>query len=67
MKTNSHPTTVIGIDLGDLRHAVCVLDSDGDIVEECSITNTRESLTKLAKKYPGARIALEVGTRSPWI
>lgn len=66
MKKNSLLTTVIGIDLGDLRHAVCVLDRDGDTLEEFSITNTRESLTKLAKKYPGARIAMEVGPHSPW-
>lgn len=67
MKKNLLPATVIGIDLGDLRHVVCVIDKDGEPVEECSITNTRESLTKIAKKYPGARIAIEVGTHSPWI
>ncbi len=67
MKTNSLLTTVIGIDLGDLRHAVCVIDSAGEIIEEVTITNTRESLAKLAKKYPGSRIAMEVGSHSPWI
>ena len=67
MKKNPLPATAIGIDLGDLRHVVCVIDKDGEPVEECFIANTRESLTKIAKKYPGARIAIEVGTHSPWI
>lgn len=67
MNTNTHLNTVIGIDLGDLRHAVCVLDADGGIAEEYPMTNTRESLTKFAKKYPGARVAMEVGSHSPWI
>ena len=31
------------------------------------ITNHRESLRRLSQKYPGARIALEVGSHSPWI
>jgi transposase len=31
------------------------------------MTNHRESLRRLAKKYPGARVALEVGSHSPWV
>ena len=67
MKKSTLLNVVIGIDLGDLRHAVCVIDHDGVILEEFPITNTRESITKLAKKYPEARIAMEVGAHSPWI
>jgi transposase len=65
MKTPS--TTTIGIDLGDKKHAICVIDASGTIIDERSITNHRESLRRLAKKYPGARVALEVGSHSPWI
>ena len=67
MKKNTILTTVIGIDLGDLRHAICVIGEHCEILEERTITNTRESLSKLAKQYPGARIAMEVGSHSPWI
>ena len=66
MKT-TNPDTTIGLDLGDKRHAICVLDQQGEIIDERSITNHRESLRRLAKKYPGARIALEVGSHSPWV
>ena len=47
-ETNSLLAPVIGIDLGDLRHAVCVIDREGNTLEECKITNTRDSFTKLA-------------------
>jgi transposase len=66
MKTKS-PFFTIGIDLGDKKHAICVLNQDGDIIDERPITNHRESLRRLSKKYPGARIAFEVGSHSPWI
>jgi transposase len=52
--------------MGDVRHAVCVLDASGKIIDERYITNHRESLRRLAKKYPRARLAIEVGSHSPW-
>lgn len=58
---------IIGIDLGDIRHAVCITDSDGDILVEKSILNRRENLEALAEEYPGSLIAMEVGGHSPWI
>ena len=62
------PTHTIGIDLGDKRHAVCILDHATDeILEELSLPNTRPQLGKLAARFPEARIAMEVGTHSPWI
>jgi transposase len=67
MKTKSVTGWTIGIDLGDLKHAICVLDRKGEIIDERTITNHRESLRRLAKKYPKARVALEVGSHSPWI
>jgi transposase len=66
MKTKI-PLITIGLDLGDKKHAICVLDQDGDIIDERAITNHRESLRRLSQKYPGARIAMEVGSHSPWI
>ncbi len=64
--SNIIPSITIGLDLGDKKHAVCVLDAAGSIIDERSITNHRESLRRLSQKHPGARIALEVGTHSPW-
>ena len=47
--------TVIGIDLGDIRHAVCVADKDGSIIEEMSMVaegvKTCGVVRELAQEY----------------
>ena len=65
MKNQSSAIT-IGIDLGDKKHAVCVLDAKGEILKQESITNNRTSLTALSRRYPGAVMVMEVGMHSPW-
>ena len=67
MKNSQTVQNVIGIDLGDKKHAVCVVDKHGTILKEYSIRNQANSLSKLARAYPQALIAMEVGTHSPWI
>ena len=59
---NEIPSVTIGVDLGDKKHAICVIDSSGEIVEQRTIANHRQNLGRLSKKYPGARIAMEVGS-----
>lgn len=59
--------TVLGIDLGDRKHYICVLDQAGNILDEFSINNTREQLLNLTTKYPDSLVAFEIGTHSPWI
>jgi transposase len=67
MKTKPNSSSItIGIDLGDRKHALCVLDAKGDILKQESITNSRPSLIALSRRYPGALIAMEVGMHSPW-
>ena len=61
---NKIQSITIGLDLGDKKHAICVLNKAGEIVEERSITNHRESLRRLSQKYPKSRIAMEVGQHS---
>jgi transposase len=69
MKKQKQPRqqTVIGIDLGDRKHAICVIGKGGEVTSEFSIPNQREDLERLALIYPKARVAMEVGTHSPWI
>ena len=57
----------IGIDLGDKKHAICVIDAAGETIDARKITNHRESLRRLSKKFPTARMVMEVGSHSPWI
>jgi transposase len=65
MKTKKS-TITIGIDLGDRKHAVCVLDAKGGIIKQETITNTHASLTALSRRHPGALVVMEVGMHSPW-
>jgi len=67
MNDKTSSGTAIGIDLGDKKHAICVMDKSGDIVREEMISNTSYQLERLAGRYPGALVAMEVGTHSPWI
>lgn len=60
-------SVTIGMDLGDKKHEVCILNQEGQIVDRCSVGNTRIQLQKMFKSYPGALIAIETGTHSPWI
>jgi transposase len=64
---NDIPQTTIGVDLGDSKHHYCVLNQAGKPLAEGTLANTREALSDLAARYPGARVAMEVGTHSPWI
>lgn len=41
--STSIPSLTLGIDLGDKHHAICVLDQDGTVLEQRSITNHRKS------------------------
>lgn len=70
--TKTHPQkkqfrTIIGVDLGDKKHHVCVTGKGGNILCEKTVANNKEELTKLAHEHRGALFAIEVGTHSPWI
>ena len=57
----------IGMDLGDKKHVITILDEDGVITKSCSLNNARASIIKYFKKYQGSTVAIEAGTHSPWI
>lgn len=60
-------SAIIGVDLGDKKHHVCVTDKDGTILVEQAIPNSPQQLQRLATQYPGALVAIEVGGHSPWV
>ena len=57
----------VGLDLGDLTSRYCVLDEAGKKVSEDQLPTTKAGLSSLFGKMPPSRIALEVGTHSPWV
>ena len=60
-------TLTIGIDLGDRKSHVCVLDADGEVVEESRIATTPKALRARFESLAPTRIALEVGGHSAWV
>lgn len=63
--TSLFPVT-IGIDLGDRHSHLCLLDDAGTVVEEGRLATTPDAFRRRFASLPRARIALEVGTHSPW-
>lgn len=57
----------IGLDLGDKHSHVCVLNGEGEILEESRVLMTAEALRLRFRSMAPARVAMEVGTHSAWV
>jgi transposase len=55
------------VDLGDKRSQVCVLDSEGKILDEGSVVTSRVGFEHRFKSMPSSRVVLETGTHSNWV
>ncbi len=64
---NERSRITIGLDLGDRRHRFCALDGKGQVIEEGTLSNKRESLGELSRRYRRALVVMEAGCHSPWI
>jgi len=57
----------IGLDLGDRSSRYCVLNQDGEIVQTGSVATNKKDLNRVFGPRWHSRLALEVGTHSPWV
>jgi len=57
----------VGIDLGDKVSRVCVLDQEGEIIEESSVKTTDGALQQRFAAMSSTRVAIEAGAHSPWV
>jgi transposase len=57
----------IGLDLGDRNSSYCVLSEAGEILLESALPTTKAGLGQVLEGMAQCRIALEVGTHSPWV
>ena len=57
----------IGMDLGDKTSRYCVLGSTGEVVSESSVATTKKGMAEKFQKMARGRVAIEVGTHSPWV
>ena len=63
----SQQKLTIGLDLGDRNSWYCVLDESGQIQLEQRVRTNAKALREVFGTMPRSRIALEIGTHSPWI
>jgi transposase len=57
----------IGFDLGDRSSWYCVLDEQGEVVQEQRLGTTPKAMKEAFGGMPRSRIALETGMHSPWV
>ena len=63
----SQQKLTIGLDLGDRNSWCCVVDEAGQIQLEQRVRTTAKALQEVFGTMSRSRIALEIGTHSPWI
>ena len=63
----SQQKLTIGLDLGDRNSWYCVVDEAGQIQLEQRVRTNAKALQEVFGAMPRSRIALEIGTHSPWI
>ena len=66
-KKISQQKLTVGLDLGDRNSWYCVVDEAGQIQREQRVHTSGKALQEVFGALPGSRIALEIGTHSPWI
>lgn len=66
--TSREQQLTAGLDLGDKYSYLCVLDTDsGELVEDGRLRTTPEDLCCRFNSEKKLKIAIEVGTHSPWV
>src|SRR3984893_17789731 len=66
MDQKTGPIT-IGLDLGDKTSCYCALDSEGGAQAGMTRRYTRKAMAQKFSGIKRCRIAMEVGTHSPWL
>jgi len=57
----------IGMDLGDRTSRYCMLSDEGEILREGEAATTKAGMVETFGSLGRVRIAIEVGTHSPWV
>jgi transposase len=60
----------VGVDLGDKRSVICILDQEGSVEYKGSIGTDMDSVIEFFGRYQNpwkVTVAMETGTHSPWL
>jgi len=66
-RNNSPQKLTVGLDLGDRNSWYCMVDEAGQIQLEQRVRTHGTALQEVFGSMPHSRIALEIGTHSPWV
>jgi transposase len=66
-RSSASGSFTIGMDLGDKTSRYCRLDEEGTVVQESSVGTSKKALLQTFGRSPRCRLAMEVGTHSPWV
>ena len=67
--TNSFPNTpvlTVGVDVSDRFTSFCLLDGQGEILEEGKVRTSPEAFARRFATIESCRVVMEVGTHSRW-
>ena len=67
MEVTEKPEMTLGLDMGDRYSHYCLLNQQGEVVEEGRMQSTSAALRRHFEGETCLRIALECGTHSPWV
>jgi transposase len=67
VKDSGGKSWTVGVDLGDKRSRVCVLDSEGKILDEGSVVTSKAGFEHRFKTMQSSRVVLETGTHANWV
>jgi transposase len=66
--SSKQPQMTAGLDLGDKYSYLCLIDTEsGELIEESRLRTTPETFGRRFSSERSLRIAIEVGTHSPWV
>lgn len=57
----------VGLDVSDTYTSLCIVDEEGNVIEEGRLRTTTPALARRFSVVPRCRIVIEVGTHSPWM
>ena len=57
----------VGVDISDRSCEIAVLDAEGNELETAKVATTKEAIRRYFEKVGPSRVAMEVGTHSPWM
>lgn len=62
-----HSTQFIGMDIGNKKSMICILNSKGEVIKRGEVQMTRDEVWTYFSQQRRSVVVMEVGTHSPWV